>query len=258
MIELQEKNEDLFASVELETPSNTDTKVKDVIMDDAPDITSPNWNDYVLELFADNELFDGRPTCAGLRRVSELVLGQIVSSRPTQVFPPSTGDEVGRATVIWEVVFADGSVFSDVADSWEGNTDDTFCVFNTATAATRAEGRALRKALRLKTVAAEEMTKKNTASIVRSISQTKEMESTEGEYQDNSRMTDAQANFIDVKCQKLDIDAVVFFKEVFKVNVKRNANKSQASNAIKKLNDYQQNKGNIPAGISGYNSDWRN
>ncbi len=115
MIELQEKNEDLFASVELETPSNTDTKVKDVIMDDAPDITSPKWNDYVLELFADNELFDGRPTCAGLRRVSELVLGQIVSSRPTQVFPPSTGDEVGRATVIWEVVFADGSVFSDVA-----------------------------------------------------------------------------------------------------------------------------------------------
>ena len=59
MIELQEKNDDLFANVELETPSNTDTTVKDVIMDDAPEITSPEWNDYVLELFASNELFDG-------------------------------------------------------------------------------------------------------------------------------------------------------------------------------------------------------
>ena len=117
MIELEEKD-DLFADVELQTPSNTDTKVKDVIMDEsAPSITSPEWNDYILELFADNELFDGRPTCAGLRRVSELVLGQVVSSKPTQVFPPSGGNEVGRATVVWEVIFSDGSVFSDVADS---------------------------------------------------------------------------------------------------------------------------------------------
>ena len=252
------KEDDLFKDIELQTPENTDTSVKDVVESDTPSVTSPEWNDYVLGLFEENELYDGRPLCAGLRRVAELLLGEIVSSKPTQIFPPLKGDEIGRATVIWEIVFSNGVTFSDVADSWEGNTDDTFCVFNTATAATRAEGRALRKALRLKTVAAEEMTKKNTASIVRSISQTKEMESTEGEYQDNSRMTDAQANFIDVKCQKLDIDAVEFFKQVFKVNVKRNANKSQASNAIKRLNDYQQNKGNIPDGISGYNQDWRN
>ena len=205
MIELEEKD-DLFADVELQTPSNTDTKVKDVIMDEsAPSITSPEWNDYILELFADNELFDGRPTCAGLRRVSELVLGQVVSSKPTQVFPPSGGNEVGRATVVWEVIFSDGSVFSDVADSWEGNTDDMFCVFNTATAATRAEGRALRKALRLRTVAAEEMTKKDTASIVKSISQTKRVE-TEGEYDDSYRMSDAQANFIDAKCNQLNLN----------------------------------------------------
>ena len=55
---------DLFENVELETPSNTDTSVKDVIVDEnQPSITSPEWNDYVLGLFADNELFDGRPTC---------------------------------------------------------------------------------------------------------------------------------------------------------------------------------------------------
>ncbi len=251
------KETDLFEDIELQTPMNTDTSVKDVVMEDAPNITSPEWNDYVLSLFADNELFDGRPTCAGLRRVSELVLGQIVSSRPTQIFPPSSGDEVGRSTVVWEVVFGDGSVFSDVADSWEGNTDDMFCVFNTATAATRAEGRALRKALRLRTVAAEEMTKKDTASIVKSISQTKRVE-TEGEYDDSYRMSDAQANFIDSKCKQLNLSVVEFFSEVFDLNVKRKIDKRQASDAIKKLNDYQQDKSLIPDSITAYVAEWRN
>jgi|MDTC01.3.fsa_nt_gb hypothetical protein len=262
MIEVN-KEDDLFEDIELQTPENTDTRAKDVVVSDGPSVTSPEWNDYVLGLFEDNEMYDGRPLCAGLRRVAELLLGQIVSSKPTQVFPPMGGNEIGRATVIWELVFSNGMTFSDVADSWEGNTDDTFCVFNTATAATRAEGRALRKALRLKTVAAEEMTKKNTASIVRSISQTKEMENTEGEYEDNSRMSDAQANFINVKCDPseakgLNIDVIKFFKQVFDVNVKRKVTKGQASDAIKKLNAYQKNKNSIPEGISGYNPDWRN
>ena len=257
MIEL-EKSDDLFQDVELESPSTVDTSVKDIIMDEsAPSVTSPDWNDYVLGLFSDNELFDGRPTCAGLRRVSELVLGQIVSSKPTQVFPPTSGDEIGRATVVWEVIFADGSTFSDVADCWEGNTDDMFCVFNTATAATRAEGRALRKALRLRTVAAEEMTKKDTASIVKSISQTKRVE-TEGEYDDSYRMSDAQSNFIDSKCKQLNLEVGEFFNEVFSLNVKRKVDKRQASDAIKKLNDFQQDKSLIPDNISAYVADWRN
>jgi len=34
-------SEDLFKDVELQTPSNTDTSVKDVIAEAAPSITSP-------------------------------------------------------------------------------------------------------------------------------------------------------------------------------------------------------------------------
>jgi len=60
--------------------------------------------------------------------------------------------------------------YSEVADSWEGNTDDMFCAFAVAIASTRAEARALRKALKIKGVAAEELTKKDTAKIVRDIS----------------------------------------------------------------------------------------
>ena len=77
--------DDLFEGVELETPHNVDTKVKDRIVTEGPNPTSPDWNDYVLSLFDEKELYDGRPLCAGLRRVAELVMGRIVSSRPTQV-----------------------------------------------------------------------------------------------------------------------------------------------------------------------------
>ena len=234
----------MFEGVALETPENVDTSVKDRIVESKPNPTSPEWNDYILSLFDEKELYDGRPLCAGLRRVAELELGRIIISRPTQIFPPTGGN---------------GVTFSDVADSWEGNTDDTFCVFNTATAATRAEGRALRKALRLKTVAAEEMTKKNTASIVRSISQTKTMAVTEGEYNDSERMTGKQENFIgNIKCKQLNIDVVKFFKDVFDINVKRKVSKGQARDAIDKLNDYQQDKSLIPDSIKGFKSDWRN
>lgn len=253
-------SDNLFDSIEnivLDTPQNVDTRIKDKIAMDGPSPTDPAWNDYVLSLFHESEMYDGRPLCAGLRRVAELLLGRIVSSRPTQVFPPINDNQIGRATVVWEVIFEDGSLFSDVADCWEGNTDDAFCVFNTATAATRAEGRSLRKALRLKTVAAEEMTKKNTTSIVRSISQTKAMASTEGEYDDSQRMTDPQSNFIDVKCKQLNLNVKEFFKQIFEINVKRNVTKGQASAAIQKLNDYQQDKSLIPDSITAYSSDWR-
>jgi len=203
-------------------------------------------------------MYDGRPLCHGLRRVAELLLGNILVSRPTKVFPPQDDNGVGRATVIWEVVFENGSTFSDVADCWEGNTDDTFCAFNTATAATRAEGRALRKALRLRVVAAEEITKKNTADIVKSISQTNAMKTGQTEYQSSGRMTENQERFIDGKSKQLNINPAKLFKEVFNLSVSRKIDKKQASDAIEKINEYQQNRGGIPESITGYVENWRN
>lgn len=254
-----EEDDDIFEDTQLKTPVQDGEVVRpkrDVIVLDGPSRTSPEWNDHVLSLFEDSEMFDGRPLCAGLRRVAELVLGPIVVSRPTKVFPPKDGDEIGRSTVVWEVIFEDGRLFSDVADCWEGNTDDAFCVFNTATAATRAEGRALRKALGLKTVTAEEMTTKNTAKVVKDVS-SKRNTSTEGEYDDSQRMTDPQANFIDIKAKQLDINVVEFFKTVFKLNVNRKIDKKQASTAIERLNEYQQDKSLVPESIISYQSDWR-
>ena len=248
---------DLFENVELATPSNTKVGTKDVI-ENGICPTDPEWNDYVLGHFEDNEMFEKMPLCNGLRRDAELLMGRIVFSGPIQVFPPSGGNEIGRSTVIWKVEFEDGSAFCDVADSWEGNTDDTFCVYNTATAATRAEGRALRKALRIRVVAAEEVTKKNTAEIVKSISRTTGVQTTQGEYQTTGRMTENQERFIDGKCKQLDIHPAKLFKDVFNLSVSKKIDKKQASDAIEKVNEYQQNKGSIPDSITGYQQDWRN
>ena len=245
----------MFETVELQTAQDMDTTPTDIVMSDAPDITSPDWNDYVMGLFIEKELYDGNPLVAGLRRVAELVIGPIVFSGPTQVFPPQREDHHGRATVVFTVEFDNGMRFSDVADCWEGNTDDMFCAYAVATASTRAEGRALRKALRIKAVAAEEMTKKDTAKIVRDLSTKKE--SSDGGYNEDGRMSDAQYNFIDVKCKQLNVNGEELFKQIFSVDNKRKVSKRVASDIIDKLNEYQRDKSNIPEAILGYIEEWR-
>lgn len=246
----------LFDTIELETPSNTDTSVVDVINNGAPSTTDPEWNDYVMSLFTKKEMYDGNPLVAGLRRVAELVLGTIVYSGPTQVFPPQRDDHHGRATVVFTVEFDNGMKFSEVADCWEGNTDDMFCAYAIATASTRAEGRALRKALRIRAVAAEEMTKKDTAKIVRDLSAQKD--TSDGGYDDSGRMSDAQYNFIDVKCRQLGINGAILFKTIFSVDNNRKISKKVASDIIDRLNEYQRDKSTIPEEVLGYIEEWRN
>lgn len=246
--------EAIFEEVALASPSNTDTSVKDIVMSDIPSMLSPEWHDYAMTLFTESEMVDGHPLVAGLRRVAELVLGTIVFSGPTQVFPVQREDHHGRGTVVFAVEFANGVRYSEVADSWEGNTDDMFCAFAIAIASTRAEARALRKALKIRGVAAEELTKKDTAKIVRDISNTKN--ASEGEYDDQSRMSDAQYNFIDVKCKQLNIDGEKLFAR-FGVDSGKKVSKKIASEIIDSLNDYQRDKSSIPQDIIGYKQEWR-
>ena len=252
---MQEDN--LFEGVEeLKTPSNTDTSVKNMVSEDTPSMLSPEWHDYAMTLFQEDELMNGHPLVTGLRRVSELVLGPMAFSGPTWVKPTDRDDHHGRATVIFTIEFANGLKCSEVADSWEGNTDDMFCAFAVAIASTRAEARALRKVLKIKGVAAEELTKKDTAKIVRDLS--KQNNSSGGEYNDSGRMSDAQYNFIDIKCKQLNVNGGKLFKDKFKVDNNRKISKKVASDIIDVLNDYQRDKNTIPSEFKGYQEEWRN
>ena len=253
----ENEDRDMFDTMELQTPENTDTSVQDVIETSHPSMLSPEWHEYVISLFDESELMDGNPLVAGLRRVAEIVLGPIIESGPSQVFPVQEADHHGRATVVFTIKFARGLTYSEVADCGEGNTDDMVCAYAMATASTRAEGRALRKALKIKGVAAEELTKKNTAEIVRSASHKAASSSSDGDFNEDSRMSDAQYNFIDVKCRQLNVSGEDLFKQIFDVDNNRKVSKKVASDIIDKLNEYQRDKSTIPEEILGYNQEWR-
>ena len=251
-----DRKEELLADLgdDVEGLNDVDTTPKDRIdvLNGAPDRLSSEWNNYVLSLFSDDEKYESRPKAAGLRRVAQLICGRIVSSVPVNVFPPT--ERSRSAATVWQIEFEDGSVFGDVADCNEDNTDDAFVAFSLATSATRAEARALRKALGISTAAAEEMTTKDTAALVRSAVNTK---SSTGEVEDKDRMTDPQANLLDIKCKQLDIDPVKFFRNDFNINAAGKITKKQASAAIEKINGYQQASETIPAVITGYTEGWR-
>ena len=212
-----------------------------------PDYLSPEWDAYVMSQFGPSELMDGHPNAAGLRRVAELLLGPILKSGPTQVFP-SEGNGPTRATVVYSVTFswkADGTVreYSEVADVWHGNTDALFCGYAVATASTRAEGRALRKALKLKKCSAEELSKNDVAKIVAE-------ETVE-------KVSNEQISFIDSKCKKLDINVVAFinsgekqYRSIYDVT------RDTAAKMIKKLTEFTNDKSLIGEPIKTY-TEWR-
>ena len=71
-------------------------------------------------------------------------------------------------------------------------------------------------------------------------------------------MSDAQYNFIDVKCKQLNVDGGKIFKDMFKVDQNRKVSKKVASEIIDVLNNYQKDKSTIPSEVKGYNQEWRN
>jgi hypothetical protein len=214
---------------------------------ETPDYLSHEWDSYVMSQFGPSELMDGHPNAAGLRRVAELLLGPIIESGPTQVFP-SEGNGPTRATVVYSVVFDWGGTgktrkYSEVADVWHGNTDALFCGYAVATASTRAEGRALRKALKLKKCSAEELSKNDVAKIVAE-------ETVE-------KISNEQVSFIDSKCKKLDISVFAFinsgekqYRSIYDVT------RDTAAKMIKKLTEFTNDKSLIGEPIKTY-TEWR-
>lgn len=241
---------------------------------DAPYYGSKEWNNYVMSHFEDSELIDGNPNCGALRRVAELLLGEIIDSGPIREYAATDPNGPGRATVVFQVIFnwfngGTLKTFREIADCWHGNTDDLFCAHPSSTASTRAEGRALRKALKVKCLAAEELaTKKDVAAIVR---QSVKIEApTTGEISTTDKISSAQINFLDVKCKQLDLNAMAFVNDFMKdsnrfPNVRqreyediKQLPKVVACKLLEDLNNIQTN-GTVPLdGVRGYIKNWRN
>lgn len=219
-----------------------------------PSMLSPEWSDYAMTFFTEKELIDGNPLTAGLRRVAELLIGEIVFSGPTKVDRIETNDPIGKTTVVYQVVFSitdkDGNkstkTYADVADVWAGNTDDMFAVHAPATASTKAEGRALRKALKLRVVAAEELCKKDVSQFLG-----------QQPNQLDERIKPEQIKYIDNNCKKLDIDVIKFINSGEKVyNSIHEVKRDTAAKMIDMINKIKRGDQVLDKELQGYKEDW--
>jgi hypothetical protein len=177
--------------------------------------TDPEWNDHVMSFFAPDELVgegrDAKPKVAGLRRVTELLIGTIVKGEVKNLFHHPDDTPIGKTFAVYEVTIQTDNkslpvVYSDAADSSAHNTDSPFEVFGAAMAVTRAEARALRKALKLRQVAAEECSK-----LTDKKHSEKEGARSNRSPDDDHRLINAdQERYITSQCEKLGVDVVQF------------------------------------------------
>lgn len=220
-----------------------------------PKITELEWTDYVLSLLSEDEKIMGNPTTDGLRRVFEIAMNARIISSTSQVVQSPSPENEKRATVCHSLTFrlnpestdpeglnlltVDGS-----ADVYWGNCDKVFRNHPVAVAETRAEGRALRRALRLrKVVAAEEIAK-----------------DIEDHPDENSvsKISNNQINFIDVMSQRLNINVIKLLENHnIKTDNVYDILHENAVDIIRLLSKYQQNLTEIPENITGYSKDWK-
>lgn len=230
-------------------------KTKEEQTEEKMTMHNPGWTDYVLGLLEEDERIMGNPTTDGLRRIFESALNcLLVESRSEVVQSPNPSNEK-RATVVHSLTYVlkdvpPDSPFNTVtvngaADVYWGNCDKIFRNHPVAVAETRAEGRALRRALRLKKVlAAEEVVD--------------EVEDIDGDTVSN--ITNNQINFIDVLAKRLDVNVLELAKYMSIEVEQDNIHKMQhedAVNLVKQLSAYQLDMSTIPDEIKTYNNKWR-
>ena len=130
------------------------------------------------------------------------------------------------------------------ADVFWGNCDKIYRNYPVAVAETRAEGRALRRALKLrKVVAAEE--------IAKDVEDHPDANSV-------SKISVNQINFIDIIAQRLNINVVNLIKSLaIATDNVYNISHEDAVSVIKNLTGYQQDMSKISEELMGYQSNWK-
>lgn len=218
-----------------------------------PNINDIEWTDYVLSLLSDDEKIAGNPTTDGLRRIFEKALDCIVIDAESDVVQCPARENENRATVKHTVTFVLNSKdiadqiktrsVSGAADVYWGNCDKIYRNHPVAVAETRAEGRALRRALRLrKVVAAEELAK-----------------DIEDHPDANTidKINNNQINFIDVISKRLDINVLKLLKDLaIKDENVYNISYDDAVKVVTHLTVLQQ-ENRVTDSIIGYDSNWK-
>lgn len=233
-----------------ETDNLLGTGQDDEVIKPIPRYYEPEWNDYVVSLFTEDEKDKtGHPKVDGLRRVTELLLGEVIESFPVQSTCDGNVSAVNwRLSISWREgldpyidinrpepfpvrtfgAYADATAY----DNGKGNCKPPYANFLSSMADTRAEAKAYRRALRLRVIASEEAQLGEVGTFDEKVS--------DGSYPAESPITSTQEAQIKVICLKpnLNIDFEKLAQKQFSKELSK-LTREQASSLIVLLNKYQ-------------------
>lgn len=201
-----------------------------------PEIYAPEWTDYVMGHFQPNELKDGHPSVNGLRRVAAQLVGTITNSYPDVIDCPNENNNHGAVVkymVTIDSMHAGREVtFGGAADVSRRNTHETYCKHAVATAESKAEGRALRKALMLNILSAEELIPAASDEAV-----PQEL------IKSSDTINSAQRAGINMLCKnlKISVDRLLGGQKIDEISYDR------ATELMKQLNLYQRQEVEVPS-----------
>ena len=212
----------------------------------SPEPTDEGWYDFLIDNLYENELVQGNPTTDGLRRLTEKFYGEIVKSKSDVIETEHDGNGL-RCTVRHTLLIRKyktgtlAEVDACIDVDYRG-VPHPFNRHVVATADTRAEGKALRRALKLRVVTAEE-------------AQTQVSEEEVLTAQDH--INDQQIMAINAVCRKHNLNVQKVTEEVYnKVKTLRQLTNLEASVLMDKITSFQREK-SIPEKFVGYDPSWQ-
>jgi hypothetical protein len=221
-----------------------------------PEMTSPDWSAYVMSHLEEDEVYEivGTvcPSSDGLRRVMELLIGPIISCEIIDHVAPNNSNNMSSTVVVRITVYVKNEdhplhkheiFFDEIVNVGGYNTKEPYSKHQSATAKTKAEGRAYKKILRLTNV--------QTVEEVR--------ESSHTDLPDETKtITDSQIGVIDRLCSRIDIDVVEFINSgKHQYDSVKNILFTNAAIMIQTLNKIQRGTKDKPK-LNKYNKEWRN
>lgn len=226
-------------------PVNIEPEVK-ILM------TDPKWTDFVISHLDETELIKGNPKVDGLRRVAQILLGPIYESKSELIqFGETT---IAKHTVVigWkedgpnlgqrEYIYS-RRIFTDIACVNAKNTPEAYLIHMPESAASKAEGRALRKALNIKKLAAEELFKpEDIVPTHEAVVNPEEQEL--GDVNLNKPIDNTQLSAINILVKRLDLSLDSICKKLGFEQDKLTFTNGQEM--FKTISDWQKNKESIP------------
>jgi hypothetical protein len=219
-----------------------------------PYFNSPEWSDYLISQLRPDELFEKYPRLRGLRRLTEIFIGPIISKELYCHKCPD--DKSDSSTISVKIICSVNNpnhplykktiVETSIADAnINNNSVNPFCYHMSSVSENRSEARCYRNILRINVVTAEEV---NAG-----------MNMEENINNDNGKISQIQIIAIDTICKRQDINVFEFINVGSSGKTYSSINDIDTNTALKiiqTLNEITEGKRTKPENVGVYDNNW--